>query len=219
MIQAIIFDLDGTIADTIDDIGNGVNSMLKEFSFPTLTRKQVTANINYGARELIRRSLPEIAKKDDELITRALKIYEGYYAKCYADKTCLYPGIKESLSYFNKEGIKIAVLSNKQDEFVKTIIRKLLPDIKFSVVMGQGRFPTKPNPDAVKYILDVIGVKSDHTAFIGDSHIDMITAKNSGTHAVGVTWGYRSREVLIENGAEYLIDTPEALKNILSLIK
>lgn len=214
MIKLIIFDLDGTLADTLDDIGDAVNSMLSELSFPTLTRKDMLANINRGARELIRRSLPEEARENGDLVTRALSIYERYYALCYCKKTFLYHGIHDALADLSKSGVSLAVLSNKQDEFVKNIVSSLLPDIPFSCVLGQGRFPTKPSPDAVRYILSSVGVSASETAFVGDSHVDMLTAKNSGTLAVGVTWGYRSREVLLENGARYLIDEPARLKDI-----
>ncbi len=214
MIKLIIFDLDGTLADTLDDIGDAVNSMLSELSFPTLTRRDMLANINRGARELIRRSLPEGARNDEALIARALLLYERYYALCYCKRTYLYQGIRDALSALSEKGIPLAVLSNKQDEFVKTIISTLLPDIHFSCVMGQGRFPTKPSPDAVSYITSLVGATPDETAFVGDSHIDMLTAKNSGAHAVGVTWGYRSREVLTENGAELLIDKAAELLKI-----
>lgn len=214
MIKLIIFDLDGTLADTLDDIGDAVNSMLSELSFPTLTRRDMLANINRGARELIRRSLPEGARNDEELITRALLVYERCYALCYCKRTYLYQGIHDALSALSEKGIPLAVLSNKQDEFVRNIISTLLPDIPFSCVMGQGRFPTKPSPDAVSYITSLVGAAPDETAFVGDSHIDMLTAKNSGSHAVGVTWGYRSREVLTENGAELLIDKADDLLKI-----
>ena len=219
MLKLIIFDLDGTLADTLDDIGDGVNSMLREFSFNTLTRKDVTANINRGARELIRKSLPENVRENADFVTKALQIYERYYAECYCNKTYLYPHIKEALTALSESGIKLAVLSNKQDEFVKHIISKLLPEIPFSFVLGQGQFPTKPSPDAVDHILNFLGIRPEETAFVGDSHIDMLTAKNTGTHAVGVTWGYRSRDILLENGAHLLIEDAEELKKLPKLIK
>lgn len=219
MIKLIIFDLDGTLADTLDDIGDAINAMLKEFSFPTLTRKEVTANINRGARELIRRSLPENVRENADLVTKALEVYERHYATCYCNKTYLYPGIRDSLKTLSENGVILAILSNKQDTFVKHIIEELLQDIPFSFVLGQGQFSTKPSPDAVCHILNELNVSHEETAFVGDSHVDMLTAKNTGTHAVGVTWGYRSREVLLENGAEHLIETADELTKIPQIIK
>ncbi len=218
MIKLIIFDLDGTLADTLDDIGDGVNAMLRDFSFPTLTRKEITANINRGPRELIRQSLPEKMREDEDFISKALEIYKGHYGLCYCNKTALYPGIKDALSVLSKSGINLAVLSNKQDEAVKVIISELLPEIPFSYVLGQGMFPTKPSPDAVNHIMDGVGVTPTETAFVGDSNIDMLTAQNSGVLAVGVTWGYRSREVLTESGAAHLIDKTEDLIKIPSFV-
>jgi phosphoglycolate phosphatase len=218
MIKLIIFDLDGTLADTIDDIGSAVNSTLSELGFNPLSRKQIISNINYGAYELIKRSLPDEYSENAEFIKNALKIYEKHYALCYSEKTYLYSGIKEALSELSKKGVLLAVLSNKQDEFVKTIIKKLLPEISFAFVMGPGAFPPKPCPDSVNFIMQGCGAKPFETAFVGDSNIDMLTAVSSLSHAVGVTWGYRSREVLLENGASILIDTPENIKEIPELI-
>ena len=214
MIKLIIFDLDGTLADTLDDIGDAVNEMLTDYSFPTLTRADILANINRGARELIRLCLPEKARESEDFITEALNVYKGYYNLRYCNKTSLYPGIREALSSLSESKVKLAVLSNKQDEAVKLIVAKLLPEIPFTCVLGQGQFPTKPSPDAVNYIMEVAGATPDETAFVGDSNIDMLTAKNSGTLAVGVTWGYRSREVLAESGAKHLIDKTEGLVDI-----
>ena len=218
MIRLIIFDLDGTLADTLDDIGDGVNRMLSDFSFPLLTRKDIQANINNGPRELIRRCLPEKYRADEEFVSKALDIYKGYYNLCYCNKTALYPGVKEALISLSKKGVKLAVLSNKQDEAVKVIVSALLPEIPFAAVLGHGVFPTKPCPDSVNYIMDTVGVTPEETAFVGDSNVDVQTALNSGTFPVGVTWGYRDRSILTECGARLLIDKTETLASIPSLI-
>ena len=218
MLRLIIFDLDGTLADTLDDIGDGVNRMLGDFDLPLLTRKDVQANINNGPRELIRRSLPEKYRNDEEFVTKALAIYKGYYNLCYCNKTALYPGVKDSLTALSEKGIRLAVLSNKQDEAVKVIVSSLLPDIPFACVLGQGEFPTKPCPDAVIHIMNTVGVSPEETAFVGDSNVDMQTALNSGTYPVGVTWGYRDRDVLTESGARLLIESTDKLSALPSLI-
>jgi phosphoglycolate phosphatase len=217
VIRLIIFDLDGTLADTLDDIGDAVNEMLTEYSYPLMTRNDILSNINRGPRELIRLCLPEHAR-NDELITEALGIYKGYYNRRYCIKTHLYEGVKEALYSLYGSGIKLAVLSNKQDEAVKLIISELLPDIPFSFVLGHGQFPTKPTPDAVNYIMDSLCVTPQETAFVGDSNIDMQTAVNSKTLPVAVTWGYRSREILAENGAKYFIENTNDLTDIPSLL-
>lgn len=215
MIKAVIFDLDGTIADTIDDIADGVNSMLRDYGFPTLTRAQALANINNGAFQLIRRSLPEKYRDNEPFVRECLAIYESYYEKCYDNRTYPYNGIVDTLSKISKS-VPIAVLSNKQDLFVKNIVKKLFPDGIFTEVLGQGQFPPKPDPTAILYVCEKLGVKPEECALVGDSNVDMLTAKNSGVHAVGVTWGYRSREMLIEHGAELLVDEPSELVRLVN---
>ena len=217
MIKAAIFDLDGTIADTLDDITDGINGMLCEYSFPILTRSDTLKNINYGAFELVKRSLPEKYRDNKDFIINALKVYEKYYAECYDNKTCVYQGIPQALKELSKAKIKLAILSNKQDLFVKNIISKLFPENLFDLVLGQGRFPPKPSSDAPLFICNELDSKPSETAFVGDSHVDMLTAKAASLHPVGVTWGYRSREVLIENGAEILISSPHELIKLLSI--
>ncbi len=215
MIKALIFDLDGTIADTIDDIADGVNSMLKDYGFPILDRAQAIANINNGAFQLIKRSLPEKHRENKSFVRECLSVYEKYYEKCYNNRTYPYDGMVDVLCEISKH-IPIAVLSNKQDRFVKNIITKIFPDGVFTEVLGQGVFPPKPDPTAILYVCDKLRVKPDECALLGDSNVDMVTAKNSGVHPVGVTWGYRSREMLIEHGAELLIDEPREIIKLIN---
>lgn len=219
MTKAIIFDLDGTLADTIQDITDGINSMLTEYGFPTLTVEDSLKNINNGAFELVRRSLPSNKRTDDKFIKEAKLVYEKYYAQCYNRKTSEYQGWTETLKKLSAFGISLNVLSNKQDAFVKEIIKKLFPDIKFDFVIGQSeQFKTKPDPSAVNHILSSLGVQPEEALFIGDSNVDMITAKNSNITPIGVSWGYRSREILIENGASFIIDTPDMLCNVPNIL-
>lgn len=216
MIKAIILDLDGTLANTIDDITDGLNGMLTEYGFPNVTTTDTLNNINNGALELVRRSLPA-DHRDDEFTKKAKKTYEKYYSDCYCNKTLEYPGISSAIKKLEASGVSLSVLSNKQDEFVKVIVKKLFKDVKFDFVIGQGSFTTKPDPTSVNYILSNINVQSEHAVIVGDSNVDMITAKNANIKAVGVSWGYRSKEILIENGAEIIIDTPDKLVEIINI--
>lgn len=222
MIKCIIFDLDGTLADTICDIRDGLNGMLSEYGFPTVTKEQTLANINNGALELVRRSLPEQYRKDDGFVKEAKRVYEKYYSDCYNNLTKEYKGIKQSLKELTKQSIFLAVLSNKQDEFVKKIVAKLFDGINFASVLGQSEaFPTKPDPASLLHIISKLGLSPKEAVLVGDSNIDMITAANAKITAIGVSWGYRSPEILTEYGAKHILTStseipllPKILNNI-----
>ncbi len=209
MIKLIIFDLDGTLADTILDIRDGLNGMLNELGFPQVTEKQTLSNINNGALELVRRSLPERFRDNEEFVKEAKAIYEKYYSICYNNKTSEYTGVTTSLKALRENGILLAVLSNKQHKFVQKIVEKLFGDITFEYVNGQTEFiPTKPDPTAVIHIIESANVMKSEVLLVGDSNIDMMTAKNAGITPIGVSWGYRPKDLLIECGAKLVLDTP-----------
>ena len=218
MIKALIFDLDGTLADTIDDIGWAVNRMLSENGFPTLERADHLANINNGAFQLIRRSLPEQYREDEPFVRARLKEYEKWYSEHYAVDTYAYEGVKESLSALAEKGYKLSILSNKQDTYVKSIAEKIFTDIPFTCARGQSDLPTKPNPTSALMIAEKMGVLPCETAFIGDSQVDITTAKNAGMHPVGVNWGYRPAELLISEGAKLIIKSGLDLQAIPELL-
>lgn len=217
MIKAILFDLDGTLADTVDDIGQGLNCMRADLDLTPLSRQDVINNINNGAFLLVRRSLPELEPLEDEQIQEYLKVFQHYYGKCYNDKTYLYPGISENIAALKKKEVKLGVLSNKPHEFVEAIIEKLFPENTFDAVIGQGQFPAKPDPTSALHICSSLGYSPSECALVGDSNVDMITAKNAGLFPIGVTWGYRSAEVLKENGAQMLINEPCKFEEILNI--
>jgi len=220
MIKAIIFDLDGTLVDTITDIQDGLNGMLTEYGFSTVTTEQTLANINNGALELVRRSLPEEKRSDDSFVKKAKQVYEKYYSECYNCKTNEYDGCTYALNELVAQGISVNVLSNKQDYFVKEITKKLFNDVRFDFVIGQSElFPTKPDPSSTLHILSSLGIKPSDAVFVGDSNVDMITARNARVNAVGVAWGYRSKEILIENGAEFIVNTPREIAKIPNFLK
>ncbi|MBR2460452.1 MAG: HAD family hydrolase [Clostridia bacterium] len=216
MIKALIFDLDGTLADTIDDIGWSVNRMLSSHGFPTLEREDHIAHINNGAFQLIRRSLPEDMREDVEFIRSSLAEYEAEYSGHYIVATSLYPGIKDILSKLHRMGIKLSVLSNKQDRYVKDIIKALLPEIPFCSVQGQGELPTKPDPTSALTIAQAMRISPREIAFVGDSPVDIQTARNAGMLPVGVSWGYRPRAQLIAEGAFLTVDSAEELIRVLA---
>lgn len=208
MFKCAIFDLDGTLADTMDDLMTAMNSMLGSFGYPTRTREELTGFINKGARKFVWQSLPDGAASnpDDELVTMALRVYSDFYAECYADKTHPYENITDALAELKAAGVRLGVLSNKQDRFVKDIVYKLFPGI-FESVHGHLDLPEKPDPAAALFVASELGADPAECVFIGDSDIDMRTGLNAGMVPVGVTWGYRSRECLINAGAAFTVDT------------
>jgi phosphoglycolate phosphatase len=216
MIKLIIFDLDGTLADTLDDICDAANEMLTDYSFPLMTRKDILAKINNGPRELIRLCLPEEARKSDAFIAEALSVYKTYYNRRYCNKTSLYSGIKDALSSLYESGVSLAVLSNKPESSVLPLIEKFFPENTFAIIKGQtDGVPRKPDPTALFDILKNLNAAPHECLYVGDTSTDMQTGKNAGVKTVGVLWGFREKEELIKTGADLLATTP---KEILSFI-
>lgn len=219
MIKAVIFDLDGTLADTMPDLQTAMNGMLTRLGYRTRTRADLLKAINNGAREFVRRSLPRDVQNVDFILQSAIETYEDEYSKCYTEKTAPYADIEALLMDLKGMGVKISVLSNKQDNFVKDIIAKLFDRKLFSCIQGQANMPTKPNPTSALAIAKSMGVKPSRCLFIGDSDVDIQTAKNAGMRSVGVSWGYREREVLEEAGADFIAKTPGDICNIINSLK
>ena len=216
MIKAIIFDFDGTLADTLESIKHGINLAMDKFGYPHNTRDDVQAHINHGARNLIKLSIPKELQNDDAKIDEAYTVYNEKYNGVYLEVEELYDGIAEAIETLRKSGIKMSVLSNKQDQMVVGLCEKLLPKEAFTEFRGQRvGAPTKPNPTVPLELCALMGVEPCECALVGDSDVDMITAKNAGFTAIGVSWGYRAPELLLENGADIIAETP---RDILSAI-
>ena len=211
MIRGFIFDLDGTLADTIDDIGWSVNRMLEGRGFPLLQRADHLANINNGAFRLIQRSIPENYRADEEFVRGCLREYESFYSTHHDVDTYAYDGVSEALKRLSSEGYLLSVLSNKQDAYVKSIVKKLFPDVHFVCTCGQTELPTKPDPTSAFVIAEKMGLSPDEVAFVGDSQVDIMTAKNAGMYPVGVAWGYRPAETLVSEGAKVIINDGKEL--------
>ena len=207
--RVLIFDLDGTIADTIYSIRDGVNMAMNKYGFPERDYEETRAAIGNGARELIRLSIPKDKQDDSDLIDRVLSDYDTFYEQTYANIDGTYDGVDVAIRTLIERGYKIAVLSNKQDAYVKKIIALLFPDGEIAYAMGQTSLPKKPDPTVPRMIAAELGVTPDECAFIGDSGVDVLTAKNSEMYSVAVTWGYRPRIELLD--ADALVDTADEL--------
>lgn len=211
--KAAIFDLDGTVADTMGDLCISMNEMLRKVGYPERSKDELLALINNGPYAFVAGALPERYQSDEDEIERCVAIYSECYNHHYNDTTYIFDGITESLTELKQNGVKLALNTNKGQLHAEAIIEKLLPGI-FDIVLGSGRFQPKPDPTGSFYIADSFSVSPDEFIFVGDSNVDMKTAKNAGMYAVGVNWGYRSEKVLLDSGADVIVSRPKQISDI-----
>lgn len=216
MIKALLFDLDGTLVNSLEDLKNSTNFALDKMGFPVHETECYKYFVGDGMAKLIERALPE-DKRDTETIQNTLKIFLEHYAQHYVDKTVPYDGIVQLLDELTS--YKLAIISNKNQEMATVVVKKLLGD-KFQIVCGKREnYPTKPDPKLTLEIISELGVKPSECVFIGDSGMDMAVAKNAGCIALGVLWGFRKEDELRENGADYIVSAPAEILGVLSKIK
>lgn len=204
--NTILFDLDGTLLDTLDDLADSVNAVLQKEGYQLRTKDEIREFIGNGVKMLMKRSLPDGTPEDE--VVRCLAMFREIYLKNMLDQTKPYDGILEVLSVMKRKGMKIGVVSNKLDEATKEMCRLFFNEYVDVAIGDSPERKKKPDPDSVFEALKQLDSQQDKTLYVGDSNVDMKTAKNSGLDSVGVTWGFRSREVLIEEGADYIIDEP-----------
>lgn len=214
MIKAVLFDLDGTLVNSLDDLANACNYALRCNNFPVHETEAYKYFVGNGIPKLIERILPENSR-DAEIKARVSEKFYEHYSIHYADNTDAYKGLPELVNAIKKQGIKVAVVTNKADGPAKEVINRVMPNT-FDLVYGQREgIPTKPDPTLTLMAMKELGVKPDECIFIGDSGMDVATGVNSGAVPVGVLWGFRKADELEQNGARYLIDVPEKLLDII----
>ena len=217
MIKAVIFDLDGTIADTIDALKEAINLTMGKLGYPLNTREDVVAHINFGVRHLVRLSIPEALQDDEDRVNEALAVYTAAYRETYMHTDHPYDGIPEVVKQLHDAGYTIGVLSNKPHEFVENMIPSLLPEGLCKVARGQiPGTPAKPDPTVPHEVCRALGAKPEECVLVGDSDVDMITAKNAGFFALGVSWGYRPVSRLVEMGADAIAHKPSDIFDIVT---
>lgn len=205
--EAVIFDLDGTLTDTLADLRNSVNFALSQFDFPEKTAEEIRSFVGNGVKRLVYLSVPE--NTSDEIAEDCLSAFKEYYKTHSCVATNPYDGIIEMLSEIKNKGIKIAVVTNKMHSAAVDIVDHFFGDL-IDVTVGQlDGVAQKPQPDGIYKALEYIGVSKEKAVYVGDSEVDCITAKNAGIPCVGVTWGFRNRDVLSKNGAEFIINSPK----------
>lgn len=212
MINTAIFDLDGTLADTLYDLADAVNYGLVQLGYPVHPYESYKMFVGNGVQKLCYRALPDDKKEETD---KLLGIFTQYYNEHFLDKTVLYPGIHKTLSKLAESGITLAVATNKPQEFALKIVSQLLPDIEFFKVLGGcSEREKKPDPAIIHEITDElpIGTKA---VMIGDSGVDILTADNAGITSIGCTWGFRGRAELESEGAEFIAEVPEDIADII----
>ena len=214
MIKAVIFDLDGTLLDTLEDLANACNYALKSSVFETHDIKDYTRFVGNGRYKLIERIVPDKYKQDKEIINNVLRLFDTYYGEHMVDMTKPYDGIIEMIEELKERNMKIAVVSNKPHEFAEDVVRRYFGD-SFEITYGQRpNHPTKPDPKTVYEVMESLNIKEDECIYVGDSDVDVNTAKNAGVKSVGVAWGFRGEGELREAGADFIIKTPIELLKI-----
>lgn len=209
----VIFDLDGTLLDTLDDLCNSVNYSLRTNNFPERSLAEVRIFVGNGIRLLIERSVPEGTSK--ELIDKTFECFKTYYAVHCNDKTKTYPGVMDMLKELKKNGYKIAVLSNKAQYAVTKLCDIYFNNLLDDAVGARENVAKKPSPDALYICAENNNINLNNVIYVGDSDVDVATANNAGVRGIAVTWGFRSRELLIKCGAENLADNTDELLQIL----
>lgn len=216
MKKTVIFDLDGTLLNTLDDLADSTNYALSKFGYPTRTIDEVRQFVGNGVAKLIERAIPE--GKNNPNFEKCLAIFKENYAQNMYNKTAPYNGIIEMLSNLKSKGIKIAVVSNKFDLAVKELCKKYFEGvIDFAAGENEAQgIKKKPAPDTVISVLNEFNFASEDAVYVGDSDVDIMTAKNSKMPCISVTWGFRDKKFLLENGATILINAPSEIYNHLT---
>ena len=213
--NGIIFDLDGTLADTLADIAHSMNRILRERGYPVHAAEDYKLLIGRGLENLVSASLPMEARLPSIISACLIDLMLDYRDNCLVE-TRLYPGIEPLLYHLQELGLKMAVFSNKADDLTQIIVQSLMPGIRFSMIVGaRPDYPKKPDPSGAQMISNFLDIKPEQIIYIGDSDVDMLTARGARMLAVGVLWGFRTKEELLLNGADHLLNDPSELPGLL----
>lgn len=210
--DAILFDLDGTLLDSLEDMKDSVNHVMREFGFPEHTTEEIRTFVGNGIRRLIERSVPE--GTDPRTCEAALKAYRSYYNDHCMIKTKPYDGVPELLGALKKEGFAMAIVSNKNAEAVEEMREHYFGDL-IPLAFGQSdAVPKKPDPSMVYAAADRLGIPKERCIYVGDSEVDIETAKNAGIDCITCLWGFREKEFLLAEGARVLAEAAEDILRV-----
>lgn len=217
MIHCVIFDLDGTLLNTLDDLCDSTNYALKQFGYPERTLDEVRHFVGNGVKKLIERAIPDGINNPD--FEECLRVFKEHYAANMYNKTAPYDGILELLKELRLKGIHTGVVSNKFDSAVKQLCKKFFGDL-VQVAIGENEekgVRKKPAPDSVFKAMNELKVSIEEVIYVGDSETDVQTAKNAEIDCIGCAWGFRSKDILKHEGAKYIIDSPQEILKIVGV--
>lgn len=216
--NTFIFDLDGTLLDTLTDLCNSVNYILRKHNFPEHTNDEIRSYLGFGMETLISLSLPK--HKDEPKFNEVLQDFKDYYLEHSLDSTAPYPGIFELLTYLKEHNYKYAIVSNKGDFAVKHLNEYFFKDYIDVAIGEKAGIRKKPHPDTVFEAIKELGSSVECSYYVGDSEVDIETARNAGMKCIAVSWGFRTYHQLVECKADIIINTPqELLQFIINLNK
>ncbi|SDY65445.1 phosphoglycolate phosphatase [Proteiniborus ethanoligenes] len=211
--KGVIFDLDGTLLDTIEDLSDSMNIVLTKYKHPNFTKEEYMLKVGNGFRGLVLNSFPE--ETDEKIIDKAVEQFAEIYDSNYLNKTKPYDEIDYVLDGLNRMGIKLGVNSNKKDHYTMNLVSKFFARIPFIRVYGErAGIEKKPDPTSALEIAQAMELKPEEILYIGDSKTDILTAQNADMDSVGVLWGFRSEEELREYGASYIVSSPKEILDI-----
>ncbi len=219
MIKAVLFDLDGTLVNTLGDLALSVNFVLEKHGHPTHDTESYKKFAGNGNEVMMRRALPEEFRGDREYVLKLREEFYNYYKEHCADVSFVYDGINELLISLRAMDISVAIVTNKAQSMTDTLVPKLMDKNIFCAVIGQrDTVPTKPEPHMPFLAMSEMDVNPDECLFVGDSNTDMETGLNCGNTPVGVLWGFRDEKELTESGARYIVETPDEIIDIIKEI-
>ncbi|MCR5148227.1 MAG: HAD family hydrolase [Eubacterium sp.] len=212
MKKAVIFDLDGTLLYTLEDLRDAMNYTLREFNMPERSLEEVRSFVGNGIKNLIRRAAAP--GTTEEVIEQMFECYKPYYDEHCLDKTGTYDGIPELLEVLYNKGYSLAIVSNKVDSAVKELNERFFSKYVKVAIGEKPGIRRKPAPDTVETALSELGISAEDAVYVGDSDVDVATAANSGLPCISVLWGFRDKEFLVEHGGKIFVDTPEEVVSI-----
>jgi phosphoglycolate phosphatase len=212
--SAVIFDLDGTLLNTLDDLADGVNYAMAAAGCPLRSVEEVRSFVGNGILKLIERALPPERRSGEE-VANTLSVFTAYYSAHCADKTAPYRGVTELVADLTAKGIPMSVFSNKDEGVTAVLCRRFFGDAFAAVIGGRKDLPKKPAPDGVVFALQAMGVERENVLYVGDSDVDILTARNARLDCAAVSWGFRPRSVLESLHPDYIADDTQTLREII----